>query len=462
MMMKTPVYVIGIGANGIESLSKPARDALAGATFLAGGKRHLELVGATNAKTFAITNNLLELDGLLINRAADERCVVLGSGDPLFFGIGARVVKILGSDQVIIIPNVSSVQLAFARSGIAWDDCTIASVHSRPIVDELTPLLGRPKIALLTRDGGSPAAIASFLLDRGRRDYQMTVCEDLGGHHEHVGTYDLSDVQQKIYNNLNIVILMRTNAAGEEIDPARRDPDRAKEIKMRTVENRSPSNRNDSPSFPRLLDCDFAQPETGPILLTHSDVRAVAIARFRGIGAGPIWDVGAGLGGMSVELARAFPDREIVAVERTEDRLMYLRVNQERFAVTNLIIIAGNAPEALEHEDRPAAVFVGGSGGKLEAIVAFSLKRLAPEGVFVAHFIGLEHVNHCLILLRAAGMNPTATLVQISPAKSLAGLTTFIPLRPVWIVEGKIAAERIDPTANDPTRASHYNIDKIL
>ncbi len=446
-MTKPPVYVIGIGANGIESLSKPARDALAEATFLAGGKRHLELVGATNARTFAITNNLLELDAILINRSQDERCVVLGSGDPLFFGIGRRVLEKLGKDQVVIIPNVSSVQLAFARSGIAWDDYTIASVHSRPIADVLTPLLGRPRIALLTRDGGSPAAIASFLLDHGFVDFRATVCEDLGGERERIGEYNLHNIIDKNFNHLNIVILTQTELLNEESESIRRDRDRiasawAGAIAYRERDDRSTSDPNRSKSFARLDDRDFAGPASGPFLLTHSDVRAVAIARFRGIGAGPIWDVGAGLGGMSIELARAFPNRAVVAVERNEDRLKYLQVNRERFTASNLKIVAGDAPEALENEAPPAAVFVGGSGGKLESIVAFCLKRLSPEGVLVAHFIGLEHVNLCLELLRAAGTNPTATLVQISPAGSLAGLTTFMPIRPVWIVEGRIETAR--------------------
>src|SRR5437879_4742626 len=114
--MSKPVVIVGIGADGLPGLSPRARSAVAAATFLAGGRRHLELVGPPPVERFTITNNLPELVGRLRGRGPDEQCVVLASGDPLFYGIGHLLGQSLGSDQIVVEPALSSLQLAFARA----------------------------------------------------------------------------------------------------------------------------------------------------------------------------------------------------------------------------------------------------------------------------------------------------------------------------------------------------------
>src|SRR6476620_7014358 len=113
--MSHHIAIVGLGADGVAGLSSWALSALRSATFLAGGRRHLRLVGPTSAETFTITNNLVDLVDRLKRRGQDERCVVLGSGDPLYYGIGQCVILSLGRDQVRVEPSVSSMQLAFAR-----------------------------------------------------------------------------------------------------------------------------------------------------------------------------------------------------------------------------------------------------------------------------------------------------------------------------------------------------------
>ena len=94
------------------------------------------------------------------------------------------------------------------------------------------------------------------------------------------------------------------------------------------------------------------------------DVRAVVLRRFLGLPAGPVWDVGAGLGGVSVELALADRGREVVAAERSSEQLGFLRENRERFGAHNLRIVAGEAPDCLrDEEDAPVGFFIGGTGG---------------------------------------------------------------------------------------------------
>jgi precorrin-6B C5,15-methyltransferase / cobalt-precorrin-6B C5,C15-methyltransferase len=410
--MSHPIHILGIGANGVESLSPKSRDTLRASTFVAGGRRHLEFLEAIHVETLTITDNLGDLVERLRRRGPLERCVVLASGDPLFYGIGAYLRHHLGADELVVEPAISSMQLAFARAKIPWADASIASIHGRPTVEILLPLLGRNTIGLFTEDGSSPSEVAEFFLGRGLEDYVAWVCEDLGSDRERVSETPLPKVLGKTFRDLNVLILSRRPIGNENATRART---------CLSTEDRA-----------------FAQPESGSVLLTHQDIRAVLLNRFVDIPAeGPIWDVGAGLGGVSIDLARRFPARDVVAIERSASQLVFLKDNRRRFEAWNLRIVEGTAPNVLSNEPPPAAVFVGGSGGELRAILDVLVVRLRLGGVFVANFVGLENLALCLEHLRCAGWSSRVSQVQISRGEPLAGLTTFVPLRPVWIVDAR-------------------------
>jgi precorrin-6Y C5,15-methyltransferase (decarboxylating) len=359
---------------------------------------------------FTITSNLTKLVGRLRQRGTEEHCVVLASGDPLFFGIGHLLGQSLGSDQIVVEPALSSMQLAFAQAGVSWHDAAIASVHGRPLKEILLPLLGKSKIGLFTQDGCSPAAVAAFLIDRGLGDYQAIVGESLGAEDERVTRFLLPELVGRAFAPLNFLILLRAPGASGELQLS-------------------------GESAGCIPDTAFIQPETPPILLTHGDVRAVVVGRFWELPEGPLWDIGAGLGGVSVGLARAFPAREVVAIERSPEQGIYLRSNRLRFGAYNMRVVEATAPACLEGEADPAGIFLGGSGGQLDPILDCITRRLLPRGILVANFVGLENLSHCLNRFRRGGWPHEVTQVLVSPGQSLAGLTVLTPQRPVWIVQ---------------------------
>jgi precorrin-6Y C5,15-methyltransferase (decarboxylating) len=412
--MSHRVVVIGMGADGTEGLGPQARDALRNATFLAGGTRHLAFVGENVGETFTITNNVPALVERLRKRDSDDRCVVLASGDPLFYGVGQALAEGLGRDQLEILPALSSMQLAFARVGVPWTAAAIASIHGRPLKATLLPLLGEPLLGLFTHNGDSPSEVAKFFAECELPDYDAWVCEQLGTRRERIIGLPLHSLVGRRFDDLNVLILRR-HACGA----------------------RAASAGASYSGPPGIPDAHFARPVSGPVLLTHSDVRAVALARFRDLPSGPIWDIGAGLGGVSVELARAFREREIVAVERCVEEREFLAENRRRFCAYNVRIVAGEAPDALVDEEPPAAVFLGGSGGRLVDILDFVLACMRPEGLLVANFVSLEHLARCLDTVRTAGWIAEVTLVQVSKGAPLADLTALESQRPVWVVKAR-------------------------
>jgi precorrin-6Y C5,15-methyltransferase (decarboxylating) len=414
--MEQRIHVIGIGADGAAGLRPELVERVLSADFLVGGERHLGYFPAARGERFVIKNNVMDLVNRLRPRLEEGRhCVVLASGDPMFNGIGIILAEMFGRDQVRVEPHVSSMQLAFARAGWPWERAALASVHGRPLRPNLIPLLSRDLIGVFCHDGDSPAAAARFFLGYDVPCFEAVVGENLGGPDERV-TYwpDLPALAEQRFAPLNYLLLHRTGWPVEDIDV----------IHYRGL-------------VPGVPDEVFARPESGPEVMTRQEVRAVVLAKLLGVTspADTVWDVGAGLGTVSVEAAVLRPDVEVVAVERDPSRRALLRANRDRFGAYNIRVVDGSAPEALHDEtERPRRVFLGGSGGRLPDILDFVAARLAAGGRLVAAFVTLEHLSLTLERVRSWSWPTEVTEVQVARGDTLAGLTGLKPQRGVFLV----------------------------
>lgn len=415
-MAVTRIDVIGMGADGPASLRPDQVERIVSADFLAGGARHLAHFPAARGERFVIGNDVAALLAELTARAPAQRCVVLASGDPLFYGIGTYLAERAGEFALHVEPALSSMQLAFARLGVSWEKAALGSVHGRDVRATLLPLLGRPLIGLFTQDATSPAEVARFFCDRGARDYEARVAENLGTDRERLyrGIPIEALQHHDVFAALNYLILRRTTAAAETAD---RQARRA--------------------LVPGVPDEVFLRPENGPEVMTRQEVRAVTLAKMSGPTrpGDACWDIGSGLGTVGVELAVLWPHVEVVAIEADRARAELLRQNRERFDVYNLRVIQGIAPDALvEETERPRAVFLGGSGDRLADILDLVRARLFPAGRLVANFVTLEHLTLTWQRLREWGWTCTVTELHVARGDALAGLTGLKPFRGVFIV----------------------------
>jgi precorrin-6Y C5,15-methyltransferase (decarboxylating) CbiT subunit len=188
---------------------------------------------------------------------------------------------------------------------------------------------------------------------------------------------------------------------------------------------------------PGVPDESFARPDSGPEVMTRQEVRSVILAKLLGA-TGPgdtVWDVGAGLGTVSVEVAVLRPHVEVVAVERDPARAALLRENRDRFGAYNIRVVEGSAPEALHDEtERPRRVFLGGSGGRLAELLDLVAEHLHDGGRLVAAFVTLEHLGTALERVRGWGWPREVTEVHVARGDALAGLTGLKPQRGVFLV----------------------------
>ncbi|MHB1557037.1 MAG: precorrin-6y C5,15-methyltransferase (decarboxylating) subunit CbiE [Isosphaeraceae bacterium] len=408
-MSGEPLVVIGIGHDGPAGLSAEALDHIARARVLAGGSRHLASLDHLGRETIPIGGDIAGAVRRLEGTYRQEKTVVLASGDPLFYGIGRALLAAIPRDELVFIPHLSSVQLAFARIKEPWDDARVVSLHGRPMGRLLLALYGAPeKIAVLTDPTNTPRAIADFLagLDLACR-YRLWVCENLGGPDERVASWSADELPDRDFSPLNVVVLLRTEA-GEP--PGERPP------------------------LVGIPDDAFRHAPGPRGMITKREVRVISLAYLE---LGPrdvLWDIGAGSGSISIEAARLSPDLRAFAVERDPDALADIATNVRRFGCAGVRVVPGEAPEILSGLPDPDAVFIGGSGGRLREIVNEAVVRLLRGGRIVLNCITMEHYSLGWDMLRERGLDPRSSSVQVAHSRPIGRLHRLEPENPILIL----------------------------
>jgi precorrin-6Y C5,15-methyltransferase (decarboxylating) len=397
-----PLTVVGIGGDGRAGLSPRALEAVAGARALAGTPRHLAAFPEFGGERIPLGK---DVDGALARLAVAAqagRCCLLASGDPLFFGVGARAIAALGAARVEVLPQPSSIQWAFSRLGLAWEDAALLSLHGRPRDGFLARLRRRAKVACLTDAANSPSALARHMVEHGEAGWTAFVCERLGEPGERVRSFRpeaLSSCED--VDPLNVLVLVR--------DPGWRPP----------------------PILPSLADEAFA---TRHGLLTKREVRVAALAGLRLSEGAVLWDVGAGSGSVSIEAALLAPEGRVFAIERDAEMLAHLRANVRTHGADNVRIVEGEAPAVLAGLAPPDAIFVGGSGGNLTAILAHGLEALRPGGRLVINTVLMDTLEEARRFFAARSLVPEVTVLSVLRGAPIAASLRLLALDPVHVV----------------------------
>lgn len=300
------------------------------------------------AKCIEITRELLKKGDV----------IVLASGDPFFFGIGRKLTESFPDQKTIVSPEISSMQLAFARFNLPWDDAWFVSLHGRSNKQLASKLLQHSKTFVLTDPKNSPDYIAHKLLEEyGEKAvsmYSMHVAEHLGFSSEQIFSGTFAQIASQKFADPNVMIIIKTR-----------------------------SKKQMYPDF-GLQEHEICHSRG---LLTKNEVRAAAIHALRLPARGVFWDVGAGSGSVGLEVARLHPELQVLAIEKKSEQWQNIKDNQKKFAVWNMRLIQGEAPDALQQLDNPDRVFIGGSGGNLKNIIEFCAEKLLINGIIVVNAV---------------------------------------------------------------------------
>jgi precorrin-6B C5,15-methyltransferase / cobalt-precorrin-6B C5,C15-methyltransferase len=388
------VTVVGIGADGWPGLSPLSMTAVEQAEAVVGGPRQLALLPDSVAgRRVPLPSPLLP--GLSALVAAQPGLVVLASGDPMFYGIGGTLVRLLGPDRLRVLPHPSSVSLAAARLGWPLDDVDVVSLVGRP-GELLHPLLqpGR-RVLALTATESAAADVGALLAARGFGASPLTVLADLGGPQERVGA------AAGPHSRLAIIAI-----------ECRLDPAAAV-----------------LPRVPGLPDAAFEHDGQ----LTKREVRVLTLAELAPVPGQLLWDVGAGSGSVGIEWMRVHPASRAIAIEPRADRRERIARNAAALGVPGLSVVAGSAPEALAGLPAPDAVFIGG-GVTVPGVLDACLAALAPAGRLVANAVTIE--GQAILTDCWQRLGGTLTRIGVERAAGLGSFTAWRPALPVvqWSV----------------------------
>ncbi len=382
-----------IGYDG-TAFSLQAQQAIAEAELVVGGARHLAQVPA-GVETLVWSDLRRGVDALL---ELDGDGVVVASGDPGFFGPVRRLREATGDLQVL--PAVSSVQAAFARARLPWDDALVVSAHGRDPRQALNVCRAYPKVAVLTGPEAGPDVVGAALAGHRR---ELFVCELLGEADERCTWMTPAEAARGSFAEPNLVLVVDRD---RELSPA-----------MSWIAGRH------QPSSWALPDDAFEHRDG---MVTKAEVRALVLSRL-GPGLGDmVWDLGAGSGSVAVECARL--GAAVVAVERGS--VEHLEANVAAFGV-DVQVVHGAAPAVLAGLPDPDAVFVGGGGAEVSAIVRAAVAR-RPRTVVVAlaALDRLAEVQQALAPYTVEGVQLQAS--RLRPLGEATGLAAVNPVLVVW------------------------------
>ena len=391
------ITLIGMGASA-ATLTAEGWDALRRAERVAGARRLLE---ALPAEVTAERIPAVKPEEILSALEGASSAAVLYSGDTGFYsGAPALLERLRGRQvQVELQPGLSSVQLLAARLGRPWQDWKLVSAHGRPCDPVAAVCGGKPAFFLTGVGESGPAALCQKLTDAGLGGLSVAVGEDLGL------------ASQKIFSG------SAAQAAGAQFGPlAVLLAEPAFRLPLRT------------PGWP---DDTFVRAEGVP--MTKQAIRAQVLAQLALCPGETVWDVGAGTGSVSLEMAYANGGAPVWAVERLPAACAVLEENRRRLGGWNIRVTAGTAPEALQGLPAPDAVLIGGTRGRLEPILDAVLAA-NPAARVCLTAIALETLAAALAAFGARGMEPEVTQIAAAHAGGPGRLHLLRAENPVFIL----------------------------
>lgn len=387
------LHVVGIGEDGLAGLLPATRAVVEAAEVILGGDRHHQLAPNVTAERIAWPS---PFDAMIdtIRGLKGRRAVVLVTGDPLWFSVGARIGRAIDPGEIVYHPQLSAFQLAAARMGWSLADVETLTVHGRPVEQMIAFIQPDARLLILTTGSDTPARIARFLSARGFGASSMTVLASMGGPEEarFDGVAESWDHEVPAFNTLAV--------------ECRAAPDAAL-----------------LPRVPGLDDGLFRSDGT----MTKQEVRAATVAKLMPMRGALLWDIGTGCGSVAIEWMRAAHYARAIGIEPRADRRAMAAENALSLGAPRLELRDGTAPEELEFLPAPDAVFIG--GGLSQEVFDACWRALRPLGRLVANAVTLESEALLLALYKAHGGQ--LSKISVHRAEPVGGLTGWRPMMPV-------------------------------
>lgn len=408
------IYLVGIGMGDLDYLVSYAEKKIAQADIYIGAKRMLEPFSHYQGKRLR-SYKPKEMREYLTQEKEWQSAVVLLSGDSGFFSGAKGILEEFAdtSYEIQCIPGISSISYFSAKLGMNWEDMYIASAHGRK-----ENLIGRivqnERTFALLSSGSQLQELCEKLQYYGKNEIKLSVGENLsyeegeeGAEGERIMQGSPAEIQKQSWGNLICMI----------------------------AENPAPEKR-----MGEIKDEEFIR---GKVPMTKCEVRTVSIAKLDLQETSVIYDIGAGTGSVSVEIAAKYPGTRVYAMERNAEAVSLIEENKRKFTTDNVEIISGEALEVLQNSELevPTHVFVGGSGGNFKELAECLFTR-NPELHMVANAVSLNSIAEIYKTVEDLQLQADVVSMNVSKSRQMGGYHMMMANNPVYIFDITKTADR--------------------
>lgn len=388
--------ILGVGAGSAGSMTLDAERACRRADLIIGAERVTETL-ARFQKPF---KNAIRAEDIaeIVRESPCRNIVVAMSGDTGFYSGAKKLLPLLSDLHPVVLPGVSSIAYFCSRLGTSWDDALLVSTHGRSC-NYLAKIRRSPKVLALTGGADGATALITALNENGLGGVRVTVGENLSYENEKITSGTAAELSEAVFAPLSVVL----------------------------VEN---------PAADEALACGMPDEAflRGDVPMTKQEVRAVTLAKLAVTKRAVCWDVGAGTGSVSMEMAACCEDGAVYAIEQKAEACELIKKNKKHLGVSNVTVVPGTAPEVLRALPAPTHVFIGGSSGRLKDILALALEK-NPRVRIVINAVTAETFCEALEAMKTLPVGEP-DIVQLSAARGrkLGGHHLMTAQNPVFIL----------------------------
>lgn len=396
--MRKELYIIGCGPGGIANLTKEALEAINNCEKVFAFDRLCEL--------FRIVREDIEscIYNEIFNKVTNTSAIKIGilvSGDVGFFSMSRTLIDKFGIDyKIYTLCGISSMQYLCSMLGISYENISCVSLHGRE-KSVLGNIAYNRYTFVLTGGENNASKILKDLHTSGVGNITVTAGEMLSMKDERIIKGSIEELMQYKFDSLTVLLF----------------------------ENEVFKNKEDA-----LFDKDFIRNKTP---MTKQEVRWISINTLKINPIDVVYDIGAGSGSVSIEMARKAYNGIVYAIEKNEIAFELLNKNKNFLGALNLITIFDEALIAIKKLPIPNKVFIGGSGGNLSEIIHY-LYEINPSVKIVINAITIETLTLAMQVFNEFEINPSVVCLNCARNNVIGNNNLMFANNPVYIISNNV------------------------